>query len=667
MEGNRACSIFTDTVKSSEAKGGFRSSHQLRGPLRVCPHRPVEANPLRPERRAFLCHISRSVDYISGDMIKTGMNIEVGTADAELVTKTSEGNRDAFGQIVSRYQALICSLAYSATGSLGQSEDLAQETFITAWKHLGQLREPGKLRAWLCGIARNRIGSFLRREGRGRLQAPESLEMIPEPSSGQPLPCDQAISNEEAALLWQSIQHIPDAYREPLVLFYREGESVTRVAAVLDLSEDAVRQRLSRGRKLLHDQVLALVEGTLRKTTPGKTFTLAVITALPLLGGTAEAATAGAAVKASPAGKSVLAMAAVGTILLFYSLLAFLASLGGWAGYVMSRACATSSKQCENIIRFWRTVAIGFSFCLCLWLVFPPLLAFVRPWLISFGWMRPFILEHYLGGLKAWTDLFCGLALIALALWVRRSWRDFPNQDAVTQTPTTRLHRTRFIVWLSLGMIGPACLVVLFLWSMLNQTVGPMAEKRLTAGEVQRIVTERKDAHFAVWRGWNGTKNLHIALPEESGRFTICATADEAMLRMLDRNNIDYNSIRADMQEPWPFGRLLTAFLAAMGGVLLLRHPPKWLLGNHRARERQKPGTAELRVWQIASADSRQSADGENLWNVFAVVFLLVFGANALAAKGLYVVLFVGLIKGAFLGLVAAIGVLCLRVKAKVG
>ena len=60
------------------------------------------------------------------------------TNDAELVGATIAGNRDAFGKIVARYQSLICSLAYSATGSFGQSEDLAQETFITAWKHLSQ-------------------------------------------------------------------------------------------------------------------------------------------------------------------------------------------------------------------------------------------------------------------------------------------------------------------------------------------------------------------------------------------------------------------------------------------------------------------------------------------------------------------------------------------------
>jgi polyvinyl alcohol dehydrogenase (cytochrome) len=75
--------------------------------------------------------------------------------DQELVAQSLTGNRDAFGLIVSRYQSLVCSITYSATGCLSRSEDLAQETFLTAWKQLGQLQEPAKLRAWLCGIARN--------------------------------------------------------------------------------------------------------------------------------------------------------------------------------------------------------------------------------------------------------------------------------------------------------------------------------------------------------------------------------------------------------------------------------------------------------------------------------------------------------------------------------
>ena len=62
--------------------------------------------------------------------------------DAELVAESLDGSRDAFRRIVERYQTLICSLAYSATGNVSRSEDMAQETFIAAWKQLGALRDP---------------------------------------------------------------------------------------------------------------------------------------------------------------------------------------------------------------------------------------------------------------------------------------------------------------------------------------------------------------------------------------------------------------------------------------------------------------------------------------------------------------------------------------------
>src|SRR5258707_5478217 len=120
------------------------------------------------------------------DMMTTQTMSWPATDDSELVVATLSGNRDAFSQIVSRYQSLICSLTYSATGNLGQSEDLAQETFITAWKHLRQLRERDKLRAWLCGIARNRVNNFLRREGREPICKAEPLDEIAETHSPEP-------------------------------------------------------------------------------------------------------------------------------------------------------------------------------------------------------------------------------------------------------------------------------------------------------------------------------------------------------------------------------------------------------------------------------------------------------------------------------------------------
>src|SRR6266487_774511 len=101
-------------------------------------------------------------------------------SDSELVTQSLAGNRDAFGRIVARYQSLLCSLAYSATGSLSQSEDLAQETFVSAWKQLAALREPEKLRWWLCGISRNLTYDAVREQGREPIHKAEPLEEIQE-------------------------------------------------------------------------------------------------------------------------------------------------------------------------------------------------------------------------------------------------------------------------------------------------------------------------------------------------------------------------------------------------------------------------------------------------------------------------------------------------------
>src|SRR5579872_3884878 len=122
-------------------------------------------------------------------------------ADAELVARTRRGDGDAFGRIVARYQSLVCALAYNATGNLAQSEDLAQEAFVVAWKQLPGLREPEKLRSWLCGIVRN-LGRRARRgEKFEPVQRAEPLEIAaPSLAALEPGPLEQAISREEEAI-----------------------------------------------------------------------------------------------------------------------------------------------------------------------------------------------------------------------------------------------------------------------------------------------------------------------------------------------------------------------------------------------------------------------------------------------------------------------------------
>jgi RNA polymerase sigma factor (sigma-70 family) len=311
-------------------------------------------------------------------------------SDSELVTLSLGGDRDAFGRIVSRYQTLVCSLAYSATGSLCQSEDLAQETFVTAWKQLADLREPEKLRSWLCRISRNLAYDALLRQGREPVNKAESLEELEESPASTPLPSESTISREEEAILWRLIERIPESYREPLVLFYREHQSIENVAAALELSEDAVKQRLSRGRKVLHSEVLSFLEGALKRTSPSKAFTMAVLAVLPVFDISAKAAEAGVAT--AKGGVTAKALAASG-----WSSAILAPALGFWGNYFGYRAGldrAQSDEEREYIRRFYRR-----------------LMAWVVGFLAGYGvlliWARQFVMDRHL----VYSSLVVGLVL----------------------------------------------------------------------------------------------------------------------------------------------------------------------------------------------------------------------------------------------------------------
>src|SRR5688500_13678405 len=75
--------------------------------------------------------------------------------DGELVDRSRAGDREAFGQLVERHQALVFAVALAATRERTRAEDVAQEAFVSAWRELGKLREHERFGAWVAGIARN--------------------------------------------------------------------------------------------------------------------------------------------------------------------------------------------------------------------------------------------------------------------------------------------------------------------------------------------------------------------------------------------------------------------------------------------------------------------------------------------------------------------------------
>ena len=166
--------------------------------------------------------------------------------DAELVLAARRGDKRAFVEIVARHQAMVCGVALGILGDFAASEDAGQEAFLTAWRKIHELREPTRLRAWLGQIARNAALGQLRRK-----KSDDVLDDDPAIADSAPQPDEAAASHEEAALARDSLAGLPELYRLPLILFYREGQSIRAAAEALGISEDALKQRLSRGREML--------------------------------------------------------------------------------------------------------------------------------------------------------------------------------------------------------------------------------------------------------------------------------------------------------------------------------------------------------------------------------------------------------------------------------
>jgi RNA polymerase sigma factor (sigma-70 family) len=336
-------------------------------------------------------------------------------ADEELWRRSRAGDRDAFGRIVERHQNLVCAVAYSASGSLARAEDLAQETFITAWQRIADLRDPAKLRAWLCGIARNLAASAHRKEQ--RRAALSSLEDAGEPVTHADDPAVRIVSQEEEALLWNTLSRLPATYREPLVLYYRHGESISAVASALELSDAAVKQRLSRGRALLRSELTGVMQSVLERSRPGLAFTTGVLAALPA----AAPPSATAAVLASVAtGEGAGTKGALGALGHWVLLGPAIGLLAGLLGTRAAASTARSEGERRVILRHARHMVI---FC---WVMSIGLAVVLS----QAGHLYPVSPVGLIAGALLWTGALLGVVLIT----GRRLDRDVVHIRAATGT-----------------------------------------------------------------------------------------------------------------------------------------------------------------------------------------------------------------------------------------
>ena len=172
-----------------------------------------------------------------------------------------DGDRAEFARLVEEYSPMIYRLGLKMLNNPQDAEDILQETFIKAYKHIGKFDGRSSISTWLYRIATNEALMSLRKK------RPETVSFdIPSTYETEPqeplqivdwccLPEEEFLTAEGRMRLDEAAEQLPDSLRVVFVLRDIEGLSTRETAEVLDISEMAVKTRLSRARLRLREDL----------------------------------------------------------------------------------------------------------------------------------------------------------------------------------------------------------------------------------------------------------------------------------------------------------------------------------------------------------------------------------------------------------------------------
>jgi RNA polymerase sigma-70 factor, ECF subfamily len=176
--------------------------------------------------------------------------------DEAVIRQVLEGNTAMFELLMRRYNERVYRATRAIVRDEHEAEDVMQQAYVNAFTHLRQFNGSARFSTWLTRIAVNESLARVRR--RGRYETFDELSNV-EPFMSRNVPDNperQAFTGELRGLLEWAIDTIPDGMREVFVLREVEGLSTSEVAESLNLSEDVVKARLSRGRAALRRVLL---------------------------------------------------------------------------------------------------------------------------------------------------------------------------------------------------------------------------------------------------------------------------------------------------------------------------------------------------------------------------------------------------------------------------
>lgn len=189
--------------------------------------------------------------------------------DAELIAEYRLGNEDAFGQLLQRYLSPVYHFVFQLAGDRSAAEDIVQETFIKAWKHLARYDRSRSFKTWLFAIAKNTAYDFLKKKKSfpfSSFEDEEGNNILEESVSAETLLPDEMLERKDAADELEAVlREIPERYRSLLLLAYKEDFSLQEIADILGEPYNTIKSRHGRALKRLKQ---AFLERDASKGTP---------------------------------------------------------------------------------------------------------------------------------------------------------------------------------------------------------------------------------------------------------------------------------------------------------------------------------------------------------------------------------------------------------------
>lgn len=211
-------------------------------------------------------------------------------ADGIFVRRVLSGDKDAFEPLVERYNGTVYAQVVGRTGNFDSAEDIVQATFIEAFRHLKSLKDPAKFRAWVRGIAMNLSREWNRKRKQNvpiddmdsSRDAALYDQVLPDALVELPVVPDREYEKDETRdYVLQAVERLPEKYREVVLLHYMEGLKYREIAEMLGVPESTVLGRLQVGRDQLREDLMPIVEETLKERQPTSELTKKVMAALP--------------------------------------------------------------------------------------------------------------------------------------------------------------------------------------------------------------------------------------------------------------------------------------------------------------------------------------------------------------------------------------------------